>query len=417
MHNGRRLPDRPASSTHALTAGVGFFALMLGLAYVRVSQPFGTTMHCALFLMGITAVAISLVDCGWQKVQLRASTGIDFAHLAPSSTRSATKYAGLLASLGFVALMYWLFPEYHGSFYDQYYAMLQIVVPVWVVAAIPYFYLIDRHMPEPHDGYWHMGMLCTLRWRVVDARIIKQHLLGWVIKGFFLPLMFTYLCNDISRFMAWDFRTQFSAPAWFDMLFNLLYLIDVGLVSMGYLFSLRLTDTHLRSAEPTALGWLVALVCYEPFWSLIGLQYLAYANDNGWMAWLQHSPVWSILWGSAILVLTAIYVWATVIFGGRFSNLTHRGIVTNGPYRWTKHPAYIAKNISWWLISVPFIAHDTLDEGLRHCLLLLGLNCIYWLRAKTEEWHLSQDPIYTCYARWIAENGLFRHFTFQPEAQ
>lgn len=38
----------------------------------------------------------------------------------------------------------------------------------------------------------------------------------------------------------------------------------------------------------------------------------------------------------------AIYAWATIMFGGRFSNLTHRGIITNGPYPWTKHPAYRA---------------------------------------------------------------------------
>ena len=39
----------------------------------------------------------------------------------------------------------------------------------------------------------------------------------------------------------------------------------------------------------------------------------------------------------------------------RFSNLTHRGIITNGPYRYSKHPAYLAKNLSWWLVSMPFM--------------------------------------------------------------
>ena len=33
-----------------------------------------------------------------------------------------------------------------------------------------------------------------------------------------------------------------------------------------------------------------------------------------------------------LVALTAIYAWATVAFGFRFSNLTHRGILTHGPY-------------------------------------------------------------------------------------
>jgi hypothetical protein len=51
-----------------------------------------------------------------------------------------------------------------------------------------------------------------------------------------------------------------------------------------------------------------------------------------------------------------IYVWSTAVFGLRFSDLTHRGIITNGPYRWVKRPAFLTKNLSWWMISVPFIA-------------------------------------------------------------
>ena len=42
--------------------------------------------------------------------------------------------------------------------------------------------------------------------------------------------------------------------------------------------------------------------------------------------------------------------------GPRFSNLTHRGILTHGPYAWSKHPAYLSKNLFWWLSSLPFLA-------------------------------------------------------------
>jgi protein-S-isoprenylcysteine O-methyltransferase Ste14 len=108
-----------------------------------------------------------------------------------------------------------------------------------------------------------------------------------------------------------------------------------------------------------------------------------------------------------IIALLVVYSWSTVVFGLRFSNLTHRGIITNGPYRWVRHPAYVSKCMSWWLISVPFIpaGGDLLEAG-RLCLLLLLLNGVYAMRAWTEERHLSRDPDYVRYARWIDENGL-----------
>ena len=405
----RKSDARPASATHGLVAFAGLAGFMAAVVLLRIARPFaGNDVASATFVMGIAAAAIFLVDLALQKVHRRSSTGIDFGYDDPSWQRSLTKYVGLAGSLGFVAMLYWLFPEYHGRFYARYYAMLRFVVPVWLLLALPYLHFVDRHMPRPNDGYWHMGQLLTGQRAAVDFRVLGQHLLGWLIKGFFLPLMFTYMCDDLNKFVAHDLAKPASFKVWFDFLYDFFYLIDVGLVSMGYLISLRLTDTHLRSADPTMLGWAAALVCYEPFWSLIGRQYLSYDSGFTWGVWLGNSPVLYAFWGSAILILTVIYVWATVSFGARFSNLTHRGIITNGPYRWTKHPAYVAKNLSWWMISIPFLTQGPAVDALRNCLLLLGLNVIYVLRAKTEEWHLSRDQDYVSYAEWIDANGAFR---------
>lgn len=400
---------RPVSATHGAVAGAGLLAFLLAVVFIRLTRPFGENMvTSALFVMGVTAVAIIFMDLTWQRVYLRVSTGIDWKIDHPSWPRTLLKCAGLLGSMGFVAMLYWLFPEYHGEFYDRYFVMLREVLPVWLLLALPYFYLVDRHMSKPQDGYWHVGKFIFLRWREIDWRVMGQHLLGWLIKGFFLPLMFTYMCNDLNRMVEFDFDGLNAFEHWFDFLQSLFYFIDVGMVAMGYLVSLRLTDTHLRSAEPTMLGWMVALLCYEPFFSLFGRQYLSYETGYQWGAWLWDTPVIYGIWGTVILLLTAIYVWATVIFGARFSNLTHRGIITNGPYRWTKHPAYLSKNLSWWMISIPFMALGSADVALRHCLLLLALNGIYLLRAKTEEWHLSRDPLYVEYALWMENHGILR---------
>ncbi len=415
LHCGHERVNRPHSATHGGVAAAGLTAFLLALAILRLYPLFGgNVVNSALFMLAMPAGTIFVADIAWRKVHLRPSTGIDFRHADPSVRRTLIKFAGLLASIGFVAFLYWLFPEYHGASYQRYFAMLRIVLPVWMALAVPYFYFVDRHMPQPQDGYWHAGMLVALQWKSVDGKVLGQHVLGWLIKAFFLPLMFTYMCNDLGRFLAYDTGQLVSFKFWFDFLHDLCYFIDVGMVSMGYIVSLRLMDTHLRSAEPSLLGWAAALVCYEPFWALIGRQYLAFGTDIKWSTWLWDSPTLYAIWGTLILALTGIYVWATVIFGARFSNLTNRGIITNGPYRWTKHPAYVAKNLSWWMISVPFMASGTLGEAVRHSLLLLAVNGIYVLRAKTEEWHLSRDPDYVAYALWIEGNGFFRRLRKLP---
>ncbi|HBR82737.1 MAG TPA: protein-S-isoprenylcysteine methyltransferase, partial [Erythrobacter sp.] len=61
------------------------------------------------------------------------------------------------------------------------------------------------------------------------------------------------------------------------------------------------------------------------------------------------------VWGALLVALTGVYAWATFAFGLRFSNLTYRGVLTNGPYRFTRHPAYVSKNLFWWAAVLPFL--------------------------------------------------------------
>jgi protein-S-isoprenylcysteine O-methyltransferase Ste14 len=366
----------------------------------------------ALIVMAGAAVGVFAPDLLWQHVQRRTLVAA-----SPGDwPRSLTKLAGLVGAVGFLALLYWLFPEYyHGdNFYGHCRVALGVVLPLWALLALPYIYWVDRRMQDPHDALWHMGRLVTLRWRGLPLPLIGQYQLGWMVKGYFLPLMFTYLCNDLDKMLHYDLGTLHGFKGLFDWAFFALYLTDVALVSMTYLMSLRLADTHIRSAEPTMLGWFAALLCYQPLWSLISAQYIDYESGVGWDRWLQPIPWLYVFWGSAIVVLVAIYVWATVSFGGRFSNLTHRGIITNGPYRYTKHPAYLAKNLSWWLISMPFMISDGAAMALRRCLLLVLLNMIYYVRAKTEERHLGVDPTYAAYAAWIERRGLLRFVNRVP---
>lgn len=358
------------------------------------------------------AVPIFILEMLVLKVYRRPSTGLDFTlgrRRSYNVKRVACKLLGLVTTLAAIAFIYWLLPEYRGSFYSTFQEVALIVTGLLIVLAIPYFLFIDRHMINPHDGYWQMGQVCLGRWREVDFAMLKDHALGWIIKAFFLPLMFVFLGNNISWLMAHPLTTQFgSFPDAFSWWLNLLYYIDLVFAVGGYVLTLRLSDSHIRSSHPFFFGWFITLFCYPPFWNLLSPLYVSYDDNVDWLGWLANYPSLAVLWGTAILALTAIYAWATISFGNRFSNLTHRGILTNGPYRFTKHPAYVFKNASWWLISVPFIPATGWGDALRNCCMLLVLNAIYYIRARMEEKHLSQDPVYVEYALWIEKHGIFR---------
>ena len=396
----------PASATRAWIVAAGFITFVLALFWVRARE-MSDAVNAGLICIGATAAVNFGLDFFVLKVHRRGSTGLNWGVCNHSWERTLTKFLGLLGSFGFVGLIYWLFQEYRTPFYDDYWTLLRRILPWWTALAVPYFYILDARQTEPRDELYQMGLMVTLRFRKLKRDMLVQHLLGWLVKGYFMPLMFTYLCADIRKFISLDFSNVQETGQIFDFVYDSIFLLDVALCSAGYLLAMRLFDTHLRWAEPTLKGWVVALFCYEPFWSLFGKHYLDYESDYSWGSWLHGTPWLYCIWGSMILALLGVYVWSTVMFGCRFSNLTNRGIITNGPYRWTKHPAYISKNLAWWLISVPFVVSESWQDSVRRCGALFVLNWIYYLRAQTEEAHLSRDPAYIRYVAWLQHNSLF----------
>jgi protein-S-isoprenylcysteine O-methyltransferase Ste14 len=271
-----------------------------------------------------------------------------------------------------------------------------------------YFMWADTHLQDPQDEYLSFGRLVLGRWDTAQWPLIRHHLLSWGVKGFFLPLMTVYLNDETHALL--NLWTAIAHGSWspYDLLYHLSYGVDLLFCVVGYATSMRMFDSQIKSVEPSVAGWLVALVCYQPFYSVIGKYYLKYDDNIYWNNWLQPWPSVQTVWGALIILLTCTYALCTVAFGLRFSNLTHRGIITAGPYRYSKHPAYIAKNLSWWLISVPFISAQGWQPALRNCCLLALLNLVYYARARTEERHLSRDPAYVAYALWMNEHGLLR---------
>ncbi len=401
--------QRPRS---AASLPLGLIALLFGLPAAALAQHAwpGNTGLTALCSVGTVALILVVGELALLDVSRRPSTGLaDRALRSLDFQALGLRLAGFCATLAVIALLYWAFPEYHGRFYAPYWRFLEALAWPTAIIAPVYFAWIGRRLQQPQDAYLQVGRWVVGRgWTAIDRDLMRSHWTGWLVKAFFMPLMVVYLDDDVRTVSG-----ALSALSWDTMhvyrfLYELSYFTDLLFCVVGYTLTLRLLDSHIRSTEPTAFGWLVALVCYQPFYSVIGNFYLKY-DDSGlyWDTWLAQYPAVRVVWAVAIVFLTAVYALCTVSFGVRFSNLTYRGIITGGPYRFTKHPAYLSKNLSWWLISIPFVSRSGWLEALRHCLLLGGLNCIYFLRARTEERHLSKDPDYAAYAQWIRERGMF----------
>jgi len=400
------IPRSCTSMAINATGLLGFLAFSLAVAYFK----FEDVGQLALVALLCVAVPIGALELLFLKTHQRVSTGLDLASQREIAwNRCAVKLLGLSATMGLVGGFYLVLPEYQGDFYVRYWAFLRNLGAIVLVGSVPYFVVVDRWMKHPQDGYWHVGMIALGQWRRTDRKVVQQHFLGWAVKAFFLALMFVFLTNDMEFLQTVELSLVFdSFKNFYDAVWRYIFVVDVAFVCCGYLLTLRVLDSHIRSTEATTLGWVVALACYQPFWGFVNGAYLNYDNGTAWGYWLEGQPVLFAVWGCAILGVLCVYTAASVAFGLRFSNLTHRGIITNGPYRYTKHPAYVAKNISWWMIAMPFLSNTGTGDAVRGSLLLLGLNGIYFLRARTEERHLSKDPVYVHYALAMNERSVFR---------
>lgn len=287
--------------------------------------------------------------------------------------------------------------------------------PVFRVVVVAYLLLLPLYyatFPDDHT------VKCRRFWRGLCALPRRgptpEEALAFravAVKAIFWPLMVGWLAMQAHAMTA-NAEAFLSSgsffPRGYSAIFYGLFVVDVSLFAVGYGVEHPRLGNEIRSVEPTLLGWLVALLCYPPL-SWIPL------NTLGWStADVPHfgSPTLQVTAAVAMLAGVGVYAWATVTLGLRASNLTNRGIVANGPYRWVRHPAYVSKNASWWIGAIPlFLTLAPTDLG-GLVLAILGTSAwsgIYVLRAITEERHLNSDPDYRAYCsrvRWRFIPGL-----------
>jgi protein-S-isoprenylcysteine O-methyltransferase Ste14 len=401
---------RPRS---AVSAGVGWAGLAGLLGWLMVARAWGMqgplAALCGVVACGVPMVAWSLLV---DKVHRNASTGIDWQApprpLSESFDISLAKIVGLWATWAGIACLYCIARWYWDGNYLFAMNVLGIGAVPLLVLSLPYVLWLDRRLKEPRDGAWQLGRMIAGKGLPEDRDMLWDYLRSWAVKGFFLAFMISILPGnwaDAVRPAAQEIAAQpISLVRW---LIAVLFMIDVSFATVGYMLTLKPLDAHIRAANPYAAGWAAALICYPPFILMNAGGPLDYHPGTGdWTYWLEGYPVAMALIGLLLVLLTAIYAWATVAFGLRFSNLTHRGILTHGPYAWTKHPAYLAKNLFWWLGTLPFLSvSGSMVEMVRNSAILAIVSGVYYWRARTEERHLSADPAYREYAAWIEQHG------------
>lgn len=399
---------RPKS---AVSTGVGLAGLAGLLTWFAIARHFGMSGPLSA-LTNVAACAIPMVlwSLFVDRVHRHPSTGIDWdaAPRAVADIRdvSTAKLAGLWATWALIGAVYALCRFYWtGSYVFAMRCFLYGAVPLLLVSPF-YVIWLDRRLREPKDGAWAFG-----RWLMggeADTRAIADHFRAWAVKGFFLAFMLSIVPGGFHDVVSRPWADIAAGPVPLaNYLISFMFMVDVAMATVGYLLTMRPLDAHIRSAMPYADGWVAALICYPPFILMGNGGPLDYhpgtMGDQSWAYWIGGNAALLWLWGGVLVALTAIYAWATVAFGLRFSNLTHRGILTHGPYAWAKHPAYLSKNAFWWLSTLPFlVTTDSITDAVRNTAILAAVSGVYWWRARTEERHLSADQAYRSYAAWMA---------------
>lgn len=372
---------------YGLSLVAGFLA---ALFYFR---RFNRTKEASYVILGRWAFGVFLISLFFLTMRL----GRVIPDLVLGSGASAFLLSSGLPNDVWVALsslLEWLY--FNGPDYDYFHQYIGDPLYLYMLFGN---YLVLRYVikPDPKsDKYWHLmrsifsvPVLRTGNERWYWSKLSKIALLALFVKAFYLPLLVSWTVNNI--FHQANLLTGFTPSFEYINRFVIagFILFDVAIFAFGYLTELPQLKNQVKSVDATLSGWAVCLICYPPFNVILFLIFDSALRDHA------AAPPVGVQLASvcAITALWGIYAWATFALGARSSNLTNRGIVTWGPYRFVRHPAYFAK-VLLWTIEGAFL-------GAMNMLLVIALLFIYYLRSMTEERHLNTDPDYQTYKRQV----------------
>jgi protein-S-isoprenylcysteine O-methyltransferase Ste14 len=401
----RKPPPSRARWTDPLMSAVAAIG-----AYLAFRQESWTDAQLALavsFAVALPLITAEIISAPWRK------TAVPAASYNAVLGRAVVKWLGVMGG-GALVLAGWSFlPEYASPAYAPFFEGLRVILP-WVPPVCALWIVYSEWRLEPAKDYaWHTGMAIMGNFRDTDWGAVRNGLFGWLVRGVFLPLNFSALAAFIGIFRGNEGAAlSGSWPHMQNTIIIMLSAILAASIVPGYFFGARLTRTQSDKVEQSWFGWAVTMSCYPPLMQAVFGKWLNFSDIAGvatappWIRLLQGSPDALYAVGWIILLLEIVHYWGEAAFGLRASNLSNRGIITNGPYRFCKHPVYLVKCLGWLLVWMPFAAGGNIWECLRLTLAWGGVCGIYIMRAWVEERLLSEDPAYVDYARWMDEHGL-----------
>ncbi len=417
------------SQTDALRSGIELFG-------TRLTDNRIDSSLFALVLCSTAMVLVELVRLAQRSDRpfLRLDPDLRHGHYWRFCLNCLLNYLLYLVLFTLVIAFYQAANEYgfrnNAPYYQPWFRLLDLAWTTYLWAGLPYVLLTRSLHFDPtadqRDPTRLFGRILksAVAWVPTFAHLRqpfdeqdKKIARGLLVKIFFAPLMTVFFCDQFQHlvsnigYLLHGLPQALDAGDYTHARFNrdlinismaLIFSIDVALAWCGYVIATRWLDNQTLSAEPTMLGWIVCVVCYPPFQNTLGL-YFSIPGDH---AILGIANPWLVSIFVVLMVLSyAIYMSATLWFGVRFSNLTHRGIIRTGPFAFVRHPAYASKNFAWWCVMFPYVIYNLPNSGLGAALFnILGLTFMtgfYYLRARTEERHLLADPAYQLYCQQV----------------
>lgn len=224
----------------------------------------------------------------------------------------------------------------------------------------------------------------------------------FILKFFYIPLMYlgAIYFGEIAISHLLGFNAQIKSWSWVAFINNYLFPCFIYVVmtavlivyTFGYCVESDLLDNRIKSIDDNPFSWMVTIVCYVPFYPLLFYIIPMGAQD---FAFFKSHEITAVV-RSLLMVIIAAKAWSIFTLGTKSSNLTNRGIITNGPYRWVRHPHYLTKMMVWWICVLPSLVQNYWLIGG-----MIFWTTIYVLRALTEEQHLKRDPDYVVYMQKV----------------
>ncbi|UFZ01600.1 hypothetical protein LQG66_19960 [Bradyrhizobium ontarionense] len=402
----------PVDGDHVLRgrwADAPIAATVVALAYAQLRHRDISDTELALGLVASVAIVMSAIE------YRRANIGVVRPRLNWRDAAARVARNWVEAMLGAIVVVgFWTLVrvEYGRPEFRPLWEALDVSLPVVAPAVLLHAVIAEWRLGRTRDSGTPVLSLLLAGRSGVDVDGLRRTALSLLVRAIFLPLNFCSLVGVLHHFRWYEYDLltgRYGGAETGVVIYGLL----IAAITPGYLFSSRLLATQVKSVDSSPLAWCVTLACYSPFSALIFDRLLDYrARAGGSLTYksyvdiLEYRPGLSALVIFAALMCQLFHYWGEATFGLRSSNLSNRGIIVDGPYRFTKHPVYLSKCVGWFIIYCPVFANDALGV-LRSTALLGSVFLIFALRARCEERFLSGDPSYVAYALSMDSKGMF----------